>query len=112
MKKDIVEGASPENQHTGEEANLTRRDILRGAMAVGLGMLAQGALLRSAPAGAEASVNATTKKLTQESVKYQHQPKGDQKCATCVQFVPPNSCNLVAGTIDPQGWCVLWAKKP
>ncbi len=111
MNKDIIEGASSEDR-TKEETDLTRRDMLRGAMAVGLGMLAPAALLSSAPARAEASVNATTKKLTQVSVKYQQQPHGDQKCATCVQFVPPNSCNLVEGKINPEGWCVLWAKKP
>ena len=94
-----------------EEKNLSRRELLRGAVAVGFGMLAPSALLGSVSARAEPSVVATTKKLTQISVKYQQQPKGDQKCATCVQFVPPNSCNLVEGNINPEGWCVLWAKK-
>ncbi len=111
MKKDIIEG-TPSEERAEEGANLTRRDMLKGAMAVGLGMLAPAALLNSTPARAEASVNATSKKLTQVSVKYQQQPHGDQKCATCVQFIPPSSCNLVEGKINPEGWCVLWAKKP
>ena len=113
MKKDIVEVASPEDGSMLEEKNMSRRDLLRGAMAVGFGMLVPSALLGSPSArAAEPSVVATTKKLTQVSVKYQQQPKGDQKCATCVQFVAPNSCNLVEGKINPEGWCVLWAKKP
>jgi hypothetical protein len=112
MKKDITDVAPPEGGCPLEEKNLSRRELLRGAMAVGFGMLVPGALLSSrSAAGAEPSVVATTKKLTQISVKYQQQPKGDQKCATCVQFVPPNACNLVEGNINPEGWCVLWAKK-
>lgn len=51
-------------------------------------------------------------KVSQASVQYQLQPKGDQKCADCLHFVAEsNTCNLVEGNISPNGWCVLWAQK-
>jgi hypothetical protein len=50
-------------------------------------------------------------KVTQASVRYQNQPKGDQKCATCMQFVQPDGCKVVDGRINPEGWCIVWAKK-
>ena len=55
---------------------------------------------------------ATAKKVPQASVQYQQQPKGDQKCSTCVNFVAESKpCKLVDGQINPEGWCVLWMKK-
>ncbi len=110
MKKDTVEIASAEVGCSLKEGNLSRRDVLRGAMAVGIGLLAPGVLLGSSSA-AEVSVVGTAKKLSQADVKYQKMPKDQQKCADCVHFMAPNFCNLVEGTISPDGWCVLWAKK-
>jgi hypothetical protein len=51
-------------------------------------------------------------KIPQASVKYQTTPKDGHQCDGCVQFVAPNSCKLVDGTISPTGWCLLWVKKP
>ncbi len=50
-------------------------------------------------------------KLSQAQAQYQGQPKGDQNCANCMQFMPPNSCKLVEGDISPNGWCKLWSRK-
>jgi hypothetical protein len=50
-------------------------------------------------------------KITHEQAKYQDTPKGDQKCATCVQFQPPSSCKIVADPISPNGWCQFYAAK-
>ena len=50
-------------------------------------------------------------KVPQKAVNYQETPKGDQNCANCILFEAPNSCKGVDGTISPQGWCSLWAKK-
>jgi hypothetical protein len=50
-------------------------------------------------------------KVTQASVQYQTQPKGDQQCSGCRHFIADsNACKLVEGNISPDGWCVLWAK--
>jgi hypothetical protein len=56
------------------------------------------------------SANAQTK--TPKSVaKYQDHPNKGQQCSTCNFFLPPKSCQLVAGDISPNGWCSFYAKK-
>jgi hypothetical protein len=51
-------------------------------------------------------------KVSQAIVKYQTMPKGEQHCENCLHFQPPSSCQTVDGTISPQGWCMVYAKKP
>ncbi len=120
-----------------KEQILPRRIVLRGALAVGCSLFVPIALFgcdskksasptspaptapatsaapASAPApGANSADPVTPKKLAQTSVQYQTQPKGEQKCATCVNFIAEsNTCKLVDGQISPDGWCTLWAKK-
>ena len=77
----------------------SRRTVLRA----GLGMLA-GALI---PARALAQ-----QKIAQKLVQYQEKPKGPQECDNCLHFVPPDSCKMVEGKINPKGWCALYAPKP
>jgi hypothetical protein len=77
----------------------TRRAILQGALAA--------AMVATAPPGAPAQ-----QKAAKALVQYQDKPKGDQECDRCLQFVPPDSCKLVAGPINPKGWCALFAPKP
>ncbi len=115
----------------------SRRRVLRGALCLGCGLLAPAALLGcdrketaapgpapgDAPAPAtggmpeaapdtEAAAPAEAAKVSQASVQYQDQPKGDQQCSGCMHFISEsNACKLVEGQISPQGWCVLWAKK-
>lgn len=50
-------------------------------------------------------------KVPQKAVKYQDTPKGDQRCDNCALFEAPSSCKTVDGTISPQGWCMVYAKK-
>jgi hypothetical protein len=116
-----------------------RRLVLRGAFAVGCGLLMPAALFgcgkkeadstgaapESAPPSADSATqapgpeaaapegsSAPVAKVTQASVQYQTQPKGDQKCSGCMHFIAEsNTCKLVEGNISPEGWCVLWAKK-
>lgn len=65
-----------------------------------------------APADSDATAPAAAAKVSQASVQYQDQPKGDQQCSGCLHFLPEsNACKLVEGQISPQGWCVLWARK-
>jgi hypothetical protein len=114
---------------------LPRRIVLRGALAAGFGLLLPAALMgcdskpesntagsdtppptpgpesaESAPtADTAAAAPAEPAKATQASVQYQTQPKGTQKCASCVHFLAEsNTCKLVEGTINPEGWCTLW----
>jgi hypothetical protein len=59
----------------------------------------------------ESAAPAAPAKVSQASVKYQTQPKGEQKCANCMHFIAEsNTCKLVEGNISPEGWCILWAK--
>jgi hypothetical protein len=79
--------------------NHTRRTVLRGLLAAGCALCIP--LLGRAETG----------KVSKAQAQYQDQPKGDQNCANCMQFVAPNTCKLVEGSISPSGWCILWAKK-
>lgn len=51
-------------------------------------------------------------KASQKSVKYQDSPKGDARCDNCALFEAPNACKTVEGPIAPEGWCMIYAKKP
>ncbi|HUE66442.1 MAG TPA: hypothetical protein VMO78_18890 [Rhizomicrobium sp.] len=44
-------------------------------------------------------------KMAQKDAGYQQMPKGDQSCSNCSLFIAPDSCPLVDGPINPQGWC-------
>ena len=118
-----------------------RRVVLRGALAVVCSMLMPIALsgcdskkgansTSAAPANSPATSTgsaapasspavstgsaapAATGKVPQASVRYQTQPKGEQKCGGCQHFVAESkTCKLVDGQISPEGWCSLWTKK-
>jgi len=77
----------------------TRRAVLQGALVA--------AIVGSAAGGARAQA-----KAKQSLVQYQAKPKGDQECDGCLLWAPPDSCKVVEGTIDPRGWCALYAPKP
>lgn len=47
-------------------------------------------------------------KSPKEAVNYQDQPKNDQKCSQCRFFTEPDGCQVVEGTISPEGWCSLF----
>ena len=55
--------------------------------------------------------------LAKEAVQYQEQPKEDQECDKCIQFVPakdpnaPGSCKIVQGSINPKGWCIAFSPR-
>ena len=57
-------------------------------------------------------VAAQQQKVAQKLVQYQKTPKNNQKCSLCLHFVAPDSCKVVEGKIDPNGWCALFAPKP
>jgi High potential iron-sulfur protein len=128
MNTDIDEGNSKQFKDEMKEEILPRRVVLRGALAVGCGLLlpaalfgcdskkgenASGAAPAGSPAsGADAAAPASTGKMAQASVQYQAQPKGEQKCAGCLHFIAEsNACKLVEGQISPDGWCTVWTQK-
>lgn len=56
-------------------------------------------------------------KSSKATVKYQNKPKGSAKCSGCKFFIPGKSataqghCQVVDGSISPNGWCVAYTKK-
>lgn len=67
----------------------------------------------TAPASSPETPPASSAKVSKEAAQYQEQPKADQQCSNCMQFLADsNTCKLVEGPISPQGWCSLWAKQP
>jgi F0F1-type ATP synthase membrane subunit c/vacuolar-type H+-ATPase subunit K len=80
---------------------ISRRVMLAGTtLALGIGAT-----------GAAVGRAAAQSKIAQAAAKYQNTPKGQQSCAVCVNFQPPNACKFVDGTISPKGWCMLFAPK-
>ena len=57
-------------------------------------------------------------KTSQKAAKYQNSPKGNQKCSGCRFYVANTkdpkkngSCQIVEGSISPNGWCSLYVAK-
>ena len=90
---------------TGSQG-ISRRQVLTIAAA------AAGTSVTGAAAVIGTSTAAQAAKVSQKIVKYQDTPKGEQRCDNCVQFEAPSSCKTVDGTVAPQGWCIVYAKKP
>jgi hypothetical protein len=83
------------SQHISRRVALTRTAIALGIAA----------------AGTTATRVSAQQKISPAAAKYQDQPKGQQSCAICINFQPPNACKFVQGTISPSGWCQLFAPK-
>ncbi len=82
-----------------DRRHLSRRAALKGA-ALTLG--AATAATMAAPAAAQ-------EKISQAAASYQAVAKGDDHCAVCGNFQPPNACKFVQGEISPKGWCQLFS---
>jgi hypothetical protein len=83
---------------------LSRRALLASGM---LAIPVTAALITLRP-----ELGAAQQKVAQKLVQYQMKPKNNQKCSLCLHFVPPDSCKVVEGKINPDGWCALFAPKP
>ena len=68
--------------------------IVAAALAIGKGELAE-----------------AQSKTSQKTAKYQDQPNKGAQCSQCRFFQPPHACQLVSGSISPNGWCSFFAKK-
>lgn len=84
------------------EINTGRRRALRGAAVFAVGAVLPLTVLEAV----------AVSKASKESMQYQDTPKNGQKCSDCVQFVPEsNTCKVVAGDIDPNGYCIAFVAK-
>nr|WP_294520357.1 high-potential iron-sulfur protein [uncultured Rhodopila sp.] len=77
----------------------TRRQVLRAGLAAVGGVVAVSATARA------------QEKISQAQVQYQQSPNNGQHCSICVNFQAPASCAIVAGKINPDGWCIAFAPK-
>jgi hypothetical protein len=84
-----------------DRSGVSRRSALQAAIGVLTIGAAGRALSQQAP-----------QKIDQKLAQYQTSPKNGQSCYKCAHFEPPASCKLVAGTISPAGWCMLFSPKP
>jgi len=56
-------------------------------------------------------------KSSKAQLKYQNHPSGTAKCSNCRFFIPGKTaklmgtCQIVAGSISPNGWCTAYSKK-
>ncbi len=80
-----------------------RRAALRAFAGIGIGAA-------SAVVGAR-TASAQDQKLAKEVVQYQEAPKDGNECDKCVNWQAPNGCTIVAGQINPKGWCVAFGPK-
>jgi len=78
----------------------------RAALKAGLALIAA-----SGAAGVARRAQAQNSKAAPSTVAYQTTPHAGQQCSGCIQFIPPNACKVVAGTISPTGWCELYSPK-
>jgi hypothetical protein len=85
---------------------LSRRQILGSLKVVG----AAGGLAAFGIVDAGRAADSSSQ-LRKQDVRYQDQPKGTQRCATCKNFVGPNVCRVVQGSVNPTGWCLLFQAK-
>jgi hypothetical protein len=51
------------------------------------------------------------KSKADSKIQYQYHPQNGERCGKCVMFLPPDECTDVAGTIRPEGWCKIFARK-
>jgi len=85
--------------------SISRRNVLGVAGSVATAFGAAMVVASAAPARADAS------QLQKQDVRYQDQPKGAQRCSGCANFTAPSACKVVAGSVNPNGWCLLFTAK-
>lgn len=91
------------------DANKPRNRLSRrAALRVGLAAIAAASPLRHA---ALAQQTQPVQKVDKAEAKYEDRPHGQQRCAICLNFRPPNRCEFVAGDIKPTGWCQYFAAR-
>jgi hypothetical protein len=86
-----------------ESVTVSRRSVLQGVADVG-GAVTLLAVIGHCARAAEA-------KTSKQVAGYRDSPNGSQSCSTCIAFVRPNTCRIVAGNVSPQGWCKIWQRK-
>lgn len=77
----------------------------RVALKTGLSLIAA-----TGAVGIAARANAQSAKADPSTVGYiAKSATAGQQCSNCVQWVAPNACKIVSGTIAPEAWCQLYS---
>jgi hypothetical protein len=87
------------------------RDVKRISRRTALkaGMTAIAGVLATTEASAQ---NPDAGKMAKSVVQYRYHPSSNgSHCGICANFIAPESCKLVAGKIDPNGYCMAFAAK-
>ncbi|MDA8093530.1 MAG: iron oxidase [Betaproteobacteria bacterium] len=92
------------------ESDARRRQLIKALLALGMGLALPDAWPAMAGTGGKA-LGVAGHKVSQAAAKYRATPNGSEFCADCANFISPNACRKVQGTISPSGWCTLWQKK-
>ena len=90
---------------TRPSVSFSRRAMLGRGIGLGLLGVFAGQLVPARRAQAAA-------KMDKQDAGYRDTPRGGMRCDRCVQFQPPEGCNVVQGAISPSGSCYLFAPKP
>ena len=70
------------------------------------------AVVPAAALGVAAAMAPAQAADNKKQFKYQDKPgPHGQKCAGCRLFKPPHGCQVVNGTISPNGWCIAYVAK-
>lgn len=85
---------------------VSRRGILEGTLVIAASASTQ--IAPTARADAELS---EAQKITHGDAKYQLTPNDQQRCEICLQFAPPDHCNIVRNPISANGWCQYFAAR-
>lgn len=85
-----------------DQKNASRRTALKAGLAIIAGTSLASVATRASAQDAKAAPS---------TVAYQTKPNNGQQCSGCVQFVAPNACKIVSGTIAADGWCELYSPK-
>ncbi len=83
----------------GRRAALSRRTLLLRTM----GSIGAASVIEARLKRALAAI-----KISKAAVAYQDHPDGDKRCDRCLQFQAPDSCKMVDGPVDPQGFCRIF----
>lgn len=87
-------------------AQISRRQMLGNLKLAGV---AGGAVALGLAVPSRAADNSS--QLRKVDVRYQDRPKGNQRCSGCKNFVGPSACRVVQGSVNPNGWCLLFQAK-
>lgn len=80
---------------------ISRRTVLLGCVAGGVGALATGA----------SALEMSPVKVSKDCVRYQTIAFGGHRCDMCKLFVKPSSCIAVSGPISADCGCRIWLPK-